>query len=45
MARFCWLPIAGRRIVRALLITLLVGFFVARYVVRQFSRKELILPT
>jgi hypothetical protein len=49
MARFCWLPIgvvlawsACRRIARMLLITLLVGFFVVRYVVRQFSRKELI---
>ncbi len=52
MAWLCWLPVgvvfawsAGRRMVRMLLIMLLVGFFVVRYVVRQFSRKELILPT
>jgi hypothetical protein len=51
MARCWWSPIgavlawsAGRRIARVLLITLLVGFFVVRYAVRQFSRKELINP-
>lgn len=31
----------GRRIVHALLITLLVGFFVVRYAIRQYFRKEL----
>lgn len=51
MARLRWGPFGavlawsvGRRIARALLVTLLVGYFVVRYVVRQFSRKELIHP-
>jgi hypothetical protein len=32
---------AGRRIVRALLATLVLGFFLVRYAIRQFVRKEL----
>ncbi len=32
---------AGHRIVRMLLVTLLVGFFIVRYAIRQYFRKEL----
>lgn len=31
----------GRRIARALMVTLLLGFFLVRYVIRQYFRKEL----
>jgi uncharacterized protein YneF (UPF0154 family) len=33
-----------RRIMRALLITLLIGFFIVRLAVRRYARKELRLP-
>ncbi|HWM07039.1 MAG TPA: hypothetical protein VNP92_32265 [Actinophytocola sp.] len=32
---------AGRWVARVLLLTILVGFFVVRYAIRQFYRKEL----
>ncbi len=31
-----------RRIVNALIVTLLVGFFLVRYAVRRYARKELV---
>jgi hypothetical protein len=35
----------GRRIARALLATLLLGFFIVRFAIRQYVRKELIWRT
>jgi len=32
---------SGRGIVRALLVTILLGFFLVRYAIRQYVRKEL----
>jgi hypothetical protein len=36
---------AGRRIVRALLVTLVLGVFLVRYAIRQYFRKEMTWPT